>query len=144
MNHEHQENLPGILLAGTIAERAFKAITMNEAKSASFQSMPAVVGMLIEIAAIQKANDLAAIAPLDLPPPGDILKLAAVNAGANSTNPELFIRALMHLAHHHVREGEPLTARDYAIQAMTVCVRLPGCDPDLSKAIALILKATTE
>ena len=143
-NHERQDNFPGILIAGTIAERAFKAITMNEAKSAFFQSMPAVVGILVEIAAIQKATEVVGISPLDLPPPGEILKLAAVNAGANSTNPELFIKALMHLAHHHVREGEPLTARDYAIQAMAECMKLPACDPALAKAIALILKTTTE
>ena len=142
-NHERQDNFPGILIAGTIAERAFKAITMNEAKSAFFQSMPAVVGILVEIAAIQKATEVVGISPLDLPPPGEILKLAAVNAGANSTNPELFIRALMHLAHHQVREGEPLTARDYAIQAMAECMKLPACDPALAKAIALILKTTT-
>jgi hypothetical protein len=143
-SHEQQENLPGVLIAGTIAERAFKALTLNEAKSVSFQSMPAVVGMLIEIAAIKKANDVAGLSPLHLPPAGTILKLAAVNAGANSTEPELFIRALIHLSHHHVSEGEPLTARDYAIQAMAECTRLPEVDPDLPKAIALLLKTTTE
>jgi hypothetical protein len=62
----------------------------------------------------------------------------------NSTNPELFPRALMHLAHHHLLEGELEVARDYAIQGRVVCSQISSCDPDLAHALEAILRSTTQ
>lgn len=141
-SYEQQDNFPNLLEAASIAERAFIALSSNAAKSTSFQSMPSAVGLLIEVAAIHKATAVAGIPPLAIPPPGEILKLAAVNAGMNTANTQLFPRALMHLAHHHLQEGEKDAARDYAIQGKLACMNIPSCDPDLTRAFDTLIRST--
>jgi hypothetical protein len=139
---EQENSFPSLLEAGALAERAFLALSSNTAKNPAFQSMATTVGLMIEISAIHKATLRSGITLLELPSCVEILKLAAVNAGMNTHNPELFAVGLMHLAHHHLQEGDNNTARDYAIQGMLACSAVPGCSPNLTKAFVAILNAT--
>lgn len=61
--YEHGNNFTSLLEAGALAERAFVALSSNAAKDSHFQSMPATVGLLIEIAAIHKAIAAAGVTP---------------------------------------------------------------------------------
>lgn len=47
----------------------------------------------------------------------------------------------MHLAHHHLQEGEKDVARDYAIQGKLACMGISSCDPDLARAFDMILRS---
>jgi hypothetical protein len=137
-------DITALLLAGNYADRAYAAITNPAIKGTPVESSVPVVGLLIEIGNIQHATKLAGLPPLELPESTEIFRLAAFNAATNQVEPLLFPRTLTHLAQHYLRVGSPQDARDIALQALVELHRASTSDPELIKAIGLIVQAANE
>jgi hypothetical protein len=133
-----------ILLAGGYAEYAYEALSAKGLKGTNFETSREAITLLIEIAKTQKEVIRAGLAPLKAPQAGDLFKLAAINAASNQHDPEIFVRALMYLATHHLEMGEKEEAKDAAGQALLEFTQLPSPDPDLGRTLQVIFAAAIE
>jgi hypothetical protein len=67
------------------------------------------------------------------------MELAVINAGPNTTEEDLFPRALTSLADHYSTLGEREKARDAAGQALLEYTQCSKHNPEVIKALQLIL-----
>ncbi len=142
--HEEQGDLQTLLGIGTIAERAYTALTAVTVKGTPFERSGEVVRLLVEIGRTQLAYTRDAFGPLEIPNATQILELAAINAATNTTEEDLFPRALTTLAEHYSTCGEREKARDAAGQAILEYVQCSNHNPEVIRALQLIFEANKD
>lgn len=144
LQYDNQGDLTALLLAGNYADRAYTAVTNPAVKGTSVEASSSVIALLVEIGNVQHATKLGGLAPIEIPEATEIFRLAAFNAATNREDLLLFPRALTHLAQHYLRIGSAHDAKDIALQALVETHKSPTQDPELIKAITLLVQAADE
>jgi hypothetical protein len=144
LQYDNQGDLTALLLAGNYADRAYTAVTNPATKGSALEASSAAIGLLIEIGNVQHATKLGGLAPIEIPDATQIFRLAAINAATNQVDLLLFPRTLTHLAQHYLRTGSAQEAKDVALQALVESHKSPTQDPELLKAITLLVQAADE
>ena len=139
LQQEKEGDLQTLLRIGPIAERAYAALTAVSVKGTPFERSGEAVRLMIEIGKTQHAYTQDAFGPLDIPNATQIMELAVINAGPNTTEEDLFPRALTSLADHYSTSGEREKARDAAGQALLEYTQCSKHNPEVIKALQLIL-----
>jgi hypothetical protein len=144
LQQEEEGDLQTLLAIGPLAERAYAALTTVAVKGTAFERSGEAVRLLVEIGKTQLAYTRDAFGPLEVPSATQILELAAINAAANTTEEDLFPRALTTLAEHYSTCGEREKARDAAGQAILEYAQCSRPNPEAIKALQLIFEANKD
>lgn len=144
LQQEEEGDLQTLLAIGPYAERAYGALTAVAVKGTPFERSGEAVRLLVEIGKTQLAYTRDAFGPLEIPSATQILELAAINAAANTTEEDLFPRALTSLAEHYSTSGEREKARDAAGQAILEYAQCSRPNPEAIKALQLIFEANKD
>jgi len=113
-------------------------------KGTPFERSGEVVRLLVEIGRTQLAYTRDAFGSLEIPNATQILELAAINAATNTTEEDLFPRALTTLAEHYSTCGESEKARDAAGQAILEYAQCSKHNPEVIRALQLIFEANKD
>ena len=141
---EEDGDLQSLLAAGALAERAYTALTHISVKATPCERSGEAVRLLVEVAHTQKACTEDAFGALEIPSATLIFEHAVMNAGANTTEDDLFTLTLTVLAQHYSMNGEREKARDAAGQALAEYAWCKQHDPQVLKTLQLIFEANKE